>query len=362
MVDTFGIGHQRLTQQVVESNFGMDKTTFNYDEMLFILKEITEEGGKKYLLQQPTIRSSMIYKQFVQFLFDKNLSNLDTMVLLTAMKGGGKSSVAIMLAREWCACVTRWAKKNNVDRSWKLDLNKHIAYTNAGLSRKIETLPPFSPLIADESVRFISSEDWNKKENKELKKKLAQIREKHFFFLLCFPLKIKKVEKTYLESFVNYWMEVYARGYVATFMRDNNPVFDSWRLEEFKKIGTYNEFTSVPAIQEKLKKHPNFWKLMKVPKVPDAMYSKYKDIREANVYNTEDSYMKSITKDDIYKSALLMALNDIMTNDKTITMHRIGLYVKNSYDITISKTDMDNVLLDAKQMVTSFREGMMNTI
>jgi len=57
----------------------------------------------------------------------------------------------------------------------------------------------------DEAIRFASSADWNKKENKELKKKLAQVRTKHLFYILCFPLKIYKLEKTYLESYVNYW-------------------------------------------------------------------------------------------------------------------------------------------------------------
>ena len=51
----------------------------------------------------------------------------------------------------------------------------------------------------DEAVRFASSEDWNKKESKELKKTLAQVRTKHLLFILCFPLKVNKVEKNYLE-------------------------------------------------------------------------------------------------------------------------------------------------------------------
>jgi len=50
-----------------------------------------------------------------------------------------------------------------------------------------------------------SSADWNKRGSKELKKKLAQVRTKHLFYILAFPLKIYKLEKVYLESFVNYW-------------------------------------------------------------------------------------------------------------------------------------------------------------
>jgi len=59
--------------------------------------------------------------------------------------------------------------------------------------------------IANNFIVHNSSEDWAKKENKELKKKLAQVRTKHLLFVLCFPLKIQKVDKTYLDSNVNYW-------------------------------------------------------------------------------------------------------------------------------------------------------------
>jgi len=347
MDDYLGIGKLRLIETILKTNFPEEKKTFSMEDMLFVLKEALNDEGKKYLLSKPNIGSQAIYKRFTKFLFLRNLSNLDTMMLLTAMKGGGKSSVGIQFAREWCRIM-----------GFRFDLKKHMAYSNADLSRKIDLLPPFSPLIADESVRFISSADWAKKENKELKKKLAQIREKHLFFILCFPLKIHKVEKTYLESFVNYWIEIYSRGYGAIFIRDNNPVFDSWRLDMFKTIGSYNEFTPIPEIEMKLKKHPNFWNVMKISKVPKHIYAKYKTVREANVYDTND-FMKSITKEDVYKSALVMALNDVMTNDKNVTMNRIALHIKNNYDITISKPDMTKIVIDAKKMVNSVRQTMM---
>ncbi len=59
--------------------------------------------------------------------------------------------------------------------------------------------------IANGVVVHNSSADWAKRENKELKKKLAQVRTKHLLYILCFPLKVQKVDKVYLESNVNYW-------------------------------------------------------------------------------------------------------------------------------------------------------------
>jgi len=53
--------------------------------------------------------------------------------------------------------------------------------------------------IANGFVVHNSSADWNKKDSKELRKKLAEVRTKHLLFILCFPLKIYKMEKNYLE-------------------------------------------------------------------------------------------------------------------------------------------------------------------
>lgn len=293
-------------------------------------------------------RGAKKFNRLIGLFEARNSGNLDTMLLITALKGGGKSSTAIQIARRWCSL-----------HGWTFNPDKYIAYTNSDLSKKIDTLPPFSPLIADESVRFISSEDWNKKENKALKKKLAQIREKHFLFILCFPLKIVKVEKTYLESYVNYWIELYARGKGALFVRDSNPVFDSWRLQSFKDIGSYTEFTDPKKIKDKLKQHPCFWKFLSVPKVPDKIYAKYKEIRDANVYRDDSDVLKSITKEDVYQALFILALNDIMSNDASITSTRILMHIKNNYDISIPKSELTRLVSDSGKIVNTMRENAM---
>jgi hypothetical protein len=319
------------------------KEQYEIDEIVSIFENIHTLSSSLDKFKKPKI-----YKRFTNFLFNKNSSNLDTMILITALKGGGKSSTAIQLAREWCRIM-----------GWPFNAEKYIAYTNADLSRKIDSLPPFSPLIADESVRFITSEDWNKKENKELKKKLAQIREKHLFFILCFPLKIKKVEKTYLESFVNYWIELYSRGSAAIFVRDNNPVFDSWRLDYFKNIGSYSEFTSEETIKNKMKDHPCFWKFMKIPKVPDKIYNKYKEIREKNVYRDDSDILTKITKEDIYQALMNLALNDVIQNDAVITTRRILLAIKNKYDIAMPEAELKKIINESSKMITTLRDNAM---
>jgi len=211
----------------------------------------------------------------------------------------------------------------------------------------------------DEAIRFASSVDWAKRENKELKKKLAQVRTKHLFYILCFPLKVYKLEKTYLESFVTYWIDIFTRGMGAIYVKDKNPSMDSWRIKDFNKIGSYTEFTSTTKIKDSLKKHSNFWTLIKFPKPPAWLYKRYMKIREKNVYDDEN-VMANISKEDIHNALLVLALRDIMTNDSTLSMNRIILHVKNEYDMNITKGMVQGAIDDATQLISKVRELAIN--
>jgi len=209
--------------------------------------------------------------------------------------------------------------------------------------------------IAENLVVHNSSADWAKKENKALKKKLAQVRTKHLLYILCFPLKIGKVEKTYLESFTNYWIDLFGRGVGACYVKDRNPVRDAWRMADFKNVGSYTEFTNIGKVEKALRKHPNFWQLIKFPKPPRWLYSNYLKVREKNVYDDEN-VLKSVSREDIHNALLLLALRDIMQNDDTLTMNRIILHIKNEYDVNITKGMVESAITDAKQLVTKLRE------
>lgn len=229
--------------------------------------------------------------------------------------------------------------------------------------RKIEKVQTYDIIDVEDNNNYVangfvvhnSSEDWNKKESKNLKKRLAQVRTKHLLFILCFPLKISKVDKTYLESFVNYWCDLFGRGVGAIYVKDRNPVNDSWRMKDFKNVGSYTEFTSLQEVEKKLKKHPNFWQIIKFPKPPSWLYDKYLKVREDNVYNDE-TMREMVTTEDVHRSLLLLALQDIMMNDTTLNMNRISLHIKNNYDIPITKGNIQSIILDAKQIVTKIRE------
>jgi len=341
-----GIARRHLIEKIITDNWAIkpEEKHYTYNELLFIIQEMMEEEGKNYLTNISPLQGFRAFRDFIELLLYRNLANYDSMILITAVKGGGKSSAALMMARYWCRLLGR-----------QFSPEKFIAYNNADLSNKMDTCNKFDPLIADESIRFASAADWAKKSNKELKKKLGQIRTKHLLYILCFPLKIYKMESSYLQSYVNYWIDLYDRGVGAVFIRDANPVKDAWSLKEFEKLSSYTEFTKASKIQEILKKHSNFWQIIKFPKPPDYLYNRYLAVREKNVYDDEN-VLASVSKEDIYRGLLILALRDIMTSDTTLTMNRIILHIKNQYDINLNKNIIQMLIEDSKQMVAKMRQ------
>lgn len=347
--DGVGFGRRKLVNEIITKNWKIEDPQlikYTYDNLLFVIQEMMSEEGKGYLQPNSGAYGHKIFREFTKLLLYRNLANYDSMILLTADKGTGKSSAAIMLAKEWCKLL---GIQFNPDR--------HIAYNNADVMSKIDKLNKFEPIICDEAIRFASSADWAKKENKELKKKLGQVRTKHLLYILCFPLKIHKLEKTYLESYTNYWIDLYARGKGAIYVKDKNPTQDSWRVKEFAKMGSYTEFTIESKIKEKLKKHPNFWQLIKFPKPPKALYEKYLKVREKNIYDDEN-ILKNLSKEDIHRALLILALRDIMRDDVQLSVNRVMLHIKNEYDINLTKNMIQNAIEDSKQLVIKTKEQM----
>jgi intein/homing endonuclease len=254
------------------------------------------------------------------------------------------SSAAIMLGREWCKIM-----------GIRFSPARHIAYSNKDVTTKIEILNKFEPIIADEAIRFATAAEWAKRENKELKKKLAQIRTKHLFFILCFPLKIDKLEQSYRSSFVNYWIDLFGRGVGAIYVKDKNPVNEPWRLTDFKLVGSYTEFSDLSTVEKKLKNHPNFWRIIKFPRPPEWLYTKYLEVREKNVYN-EEVVRETVTKEDIDNALLILALQDIMSNDTTLTIDRISLHIKNNYNLPITKQTIRDRIMDSKMLIQKIKE------
>ena len=286
----------------------------------------------------------------VEKTYDMTVEKYNNYILSNSVitHNSGKSSFAIMLAREWCSLL-----------GISFSAKHHIAYSNAQVQERISNLPRFHPCISDEAVNYAAAAEWGKIENRELRKKIAQVRTRHLFFILCWPMKVNKIEKTYLDSFVNYWIHIIRRGVGAIFVKDINPVTDAWRLSLFKELGGFTEFTGVDKIKKKLMGHPNFWYIITAPKPSEDFYKRYLVIREKNIYNT-DGVLTNMTRQDVHKSILIKVLQDIMVRDSSLSMKRLLLHIKNEYGFDMKESELKTVINDAEMLIEKLKNEKYN--
>ena len=340
----------RLINAILNKNYPKDKTVFSAQDILAIINEF--RNPDRYV--QPAKHEGPKYrvlKGFVDFLVYRSMTNLDNLLIIEGNKGCGKSSLAMLIGLLWC-------KKLDI----KFNPRKSLCFTNDQTRHAIDTLPKFSPIICDEAVNFADTSGWNKVENQSLKKRLAVIRPKHFLFILCFPMKISKVDHAYLENYVNYWVHVYTRGHAIIFVRDSNPAHDAWRVKDFADVGSFNEFTPHEIVKKKLSKHPNFWKMMRIPRLKESIYLRYLKVRESNVYN-DPTTTAMITIDDVQRALLVQTLRDIMIRDGSVTMARLLIHIRNEYDIDVKESDLKKIINDSVDLVKRARElGIVGSI
>lgn len=330
-------------RKLTEATNKQQPALFTYKELLWLMTQFKHNmfNNKQYT----NMSSKRRFTKFVYYCLERNKANFDTMILLTGTKGGGKSSTAIQLCRAWCKML-----------GIKFSPKMHIAYNNADVMEKCDKLEKFHPLIADEAIRFATSENWNKAENKDLKMKLGQIRTKHLFYILCFPLNITKLDKTYLNDYVNYWVHLFTRGKGVLFVKDENLAKDPWNLKALEQVGSWNEFTTPDIVERKLMNHPNFWKVLHIPKVPKPVYDRYLEVREYNVYH-DDSVRRSLTKQDFNRAALLLVLESIMTKDKTLSMKRIIMFLRQEFGYEIDQKGINDIMTDSKKLLEVYKKN-----
>jgi hypothetical protein len=159
--------YRQLKDIIYKNQKGNDKLNISINKKLFSqeVKSITYKGKKD------------VY-DVVNVQDNKNFIVNGFMVSNT-----GKSSAAIMLAREWCRII-----------GIKFDPKRHIAYSNEDVSRKIDMLNKFEPLIADEAVRFACLEGDVIIDTKEGKIKIKDLVNKQNFEVKSFNNNTKKFE------------------------------------------------------------------------------------------------------------------------------------------------------------------------
>jgi len=163
----------------------------------------------------------------------------------------------------------------------KWDPGKFIAYDNQDVVRKIFSLPQCSPIIADEAINFLSTLDHNKTESKELKKLFTVVRPKRFFYFFNIP-ELTWVDSKYREVMSTFWIRCIERGTAVIFERDKGEAKDKYHLKELEKImGTVKFFTPMEKIKRSIRKHPCFFDMIKFKELDKKTYEEYEYVRNA---------------------------------------------------------------------------------
>ncbi len=228
--------------------------------------------------------------QFVEYLRKLQEADLDVIIACSAAKGMGKSTLSMQITKRY---VAKYFGENY------FSVEKYTAYDNGEVMEKIYNLPEFSPIIADEAARFAMGEDWNKTENKELKKLAAQIRPKHMILFLNIP-RFSWMDKKYANDMVTLWVRVITRGHVVVFTPDLSEVKDPWHLKEmYELMGTYSYFTPLEKVLNKIHKHACYFDDFPFPPIEAEIYERYLFLRNKKAFEDgADNYVdqKEIAK------------------------------------------------------------------
>ncbi len=161
------------------------------------------------------------------------------------------------------------------------DVSKFLAYDNKDLMDKIFTMPDFSPIIADEAVKFASSQSWSKSDSKDLKDLFTVIRPRRFLMFFNVP-EMTWIDQRYREGMSSFWMRIIERGRCVLFEKDKGEAKDKYHLKELEELmGVVKFFTPMDKIKAKLKKHPCYFDTFDFPAIPEKQYAEYELYRNA---------------------------------------------------------------------------------
>ena len=265
-------------------------------------------------------------RRFIMYLRWTQEQDLDCTIITSGFKGLGKSTFGIVSTQEYldtfgqtCQdCKHEWVytkkalnksnlnenkklilkqpclkcNSSNVKQGSKINFEKHLGWDNEDVQEKIRTIEPYSPIIPDEAVRFMMGEDWNKTESKDMKKLWAQMRTKHLIIFSNIPA-FKWVDGKYRNIMTTFWIRLVVRGLAVMMIPDMGENDDPWGLDNFTKLlGNYNYFTPREVLLQRLdrlvNKHPSAFDYFLIPKVPDNVYAKYLEARDAHAFNKQN--------------------------------------------------------------------------
>lgn len=265
--------------------------------------------------------------------------DFDCLIGVSGFKGFGKSTFSIQTSR-------RYVKKYKKE---KFSVGEYTAYTNEDVFKKVDELESYSPLSCDEAVNFAMGEDWNKAENKRLKKLFTKIRTKHLIFFFNIP-DLWWLDKKYRENMMTIWIHITKKGHVMLALPNLAPAIEDrwnrdWLIKAFKKQH-WNFFSDMEKMMKILRRYPCYYDEFTFPKLPERMYQEHLRLREErmlddinepidkrdkilyapfwNFKNKPDVIMKKmLEKTNIKSSVRKKILDALKSNGKVLTNNEI---------------------------------------
>ena len=194
-------------------------------------------------------------------------------------------------------------------------------------------------MIIDEAVNVMMGEDWGKRENKDLKKIFTKMRTRHLCVFANIP-DFWWLDAKYRENMVTFWTHVYQRGWTALSYPSLVPgIKDRWFRDYFLKTQTRISYLTPKDVSEgMMRKYPCYQDIIYYPKVPDKIYSKYRELRDAHTKASGSLQMVGMAPDVLarlaaraifYQNISRAAYAEEMKPDSLMKLlTKLGLYKK----------------------------------
>lgn len=225
-------------------------------------------------------------KKFIDLLHLRREKDYDNMIVLTGIKGSGKSTALYWIGKEYMRRIGR-----------EFDLNNHVIYSDNfdEIFTKIRHAQDGDYLWFDEGGRIILAEDWNSANSKRLKKMFSEIRTKHLCIGFAVPFAFTRIDAKYREALINFWIWVPIRGLAVVFEPIVHPTMGGFLEKEVEQkvkrtswsYSLSNNYES--WLLDSLKSVPSFLGSFKYVEIPKKEKEKYLKLRDEAVYSKKEN-------------------------------------------------------------------------
>jgi hypothetical protein len=231
-------------------------------------------------------------KDLAAFCRIRQENELDYTMVLTGVKGSGKSTAALQIARA-------------IDKGYTLERNVILTPDPQKVAEAIDGLNSAPCVVLDEAIGALYTENWAAKGQKGLHVFLNQFQRKDKFcvLVLCIP-SIFDLRGPLLRSSVDMWIHLFGRGDGVIMIRTAMPVPDP-----FMRDRLLNRWEYVAAQQNCRDKvlaqrtadfqrivyrgMPTFLKFIKFEALPTEEYNEYMDYVRANKNEIRDAIFEA---------------------------------------------------------------------